>query len=203
MHRIYLALPQSPRFGRRELQQSLASPYANKLHTGSVATAHDPKRRMNQLPDCRLIELGYDSTHLRVFTQQLDPFQDITQKALPDFGNTLLRVPISNALEIRQRGFGDPQNGPWHRSRQAEAFSGFGQAHVPAGLQVTDAFDDGAHELAFLFRILVLRNGLNDSDATASARQQYGTARFRSVLDHTAGVFFQVTERHDVRGESS
>ena len=158
---------------------------------------------MNEFPQRVLTELRHDSAHLGVFGQAFNPRQDFKEEARTSLGNALFQVPVLNVPEVLQRGFRNPDAASGHWLNQAKASSGFGQAHVATGLQVIDALHDGAHEFAFFLGVLVFREGLNDRNATSPAGQQQGAACFHRVPYHAAGVFFQVAEGHNIRGETN
>jgi len=87
----------------RQSQQPFTAPDAHNANLARIVPIDDTKRRLDQLPQKRLVELRHDSTQLRMRSERLDPPEDLGDQPFTDLGNTLLDIPEPDLLQIGNR----------------------------------------------------------------------------------------------------
>jgi len=88
----------------RRTQLALAALDAHDPHPLEIAPVHEPKRRLDEFPQKRLIEFGYHPCPIGVVGYRLDPLEELLHHPRPDIRHPLLRVPVPHFLKIAERG---------------------------------------------------------------------------------------------------
>ena len=86
--------------------QPRAAPHSDDPHSIFIQTVHDPKRRLDHLAQSRRVELRHHSTTFRKVRETLDPLDHPTNEAVTDVGDGLVRIPLTNRLQICDGGRG-------------------------------------------------------------------------------------------------
>lgn len=88
-------------------EPALAAPHADYSDGVRIPPMHDSERRMDDLPQERLVELRDDAAELGMVRQCFDAVDDPCNETNANLGNSLIRVPRLDILEIGHGRFRD------------------------------------------------------------------------------------------------
>ena len=90
----------------RQLEQPLATPYANHLDVGRAPAIDNAKWWVDEFPYGGLIELRHDPSTVGKIAKRFDPSHYLRCDPAPDVRDTLALVPAHEFLQVRDGGFG-------------------------------------------------------------------------------------------------
>jgi len=105
------------------MQQSFTTPDTHNSHMLRIVTVNNSKRRMNQLQEEELLELGNYPAYVMMIDKPLDPLKALSYQPFTHMRHALPRTPGLDLLEIAQRRLREADNNPRHCSISIPAAS--------------------------------------------------------------------------------
>lgn len=127
-----------------QLQQAFASPDTHHSNALWLAAVADAERKVDQLSEEWLAELGHHPTDVGVRQQVFQPIEDLGDEPVSHFGDALVFVPDFDVLEVVNGGLRESKHHGRHGLLHAESRLRLLERDLPSLIEIGKALHDRA-----------------------------------------------------------